>query len=279
MKLSEIYQVADKIAPRRLSDEYCRNYGAYDNSGILVDTGDDIKGVVFSLDLSVAAIEKAKEVGANLIITHHPAIYGKIANVCQGNPLGKKLVECIKNGISVLSMHLNLDAAKDGIDDSLAQGIRLALGGLETTDTERMHPLSYKHLEGESVCGGYGSVYGVPKCSLQEFAEKIGEEFSTKRVLCYGNLEREINRAASFCGSGVDEGAIGFALNNAGGKADVIVSSDFKHHLITLALEEGLAVVILTHYASENYGFKKYYEKISRQIKLLCVYHTDEELL
>ena len=98
-------------------------------------------------------------------------------------------------------------------------------------------------------------------------------------MLCYGNLEREINRAASFCGSGVDEGAIGFALNNAGGKADVIVSSDFKHHLITLALEEGLAVVILTHYASENYGFKKYYEKISRQIKLPCVYHTDEELL
>ena len=87
MKLSEIYKIADGIAPKRLSDEYCRLYGAYDNSGVLVDTGDEIKGILFSLDLSNAAIAKAKEMGANLIITHHPAIFSKIGHICDEKSL------------------------------------------------------------------------------------------------------------------------------------------------------------------------------------------------
>ena len=78
MKLSEIYALADEFAPKRLSDEYCARYNAYDNSGILVDTGADIRGVLFSLDLSFGAIREAKAAGFNLIITHHPAIYAPI---------------------------------------------------------------------------------------------------------------------------------------------------------------------------------------------------------
>ena len=57
MKLSEIYQIADSLAPKALSDEYCAKYGAYDNSGILLDTGEEIRSAVFSLDLSFLAIE------------------------------------------------------------------------------------------------------------------------------------------------------------------------------------------------------------------------------
>ncbi|MBR1974811.1 MAG: Nif3-like dinuclear metal center hexameric protein [Clostridia bacterium] len=270
MKLSEIYKIADALAPKRLSDEYCSAYGAYDNSGILVDTGEDVKGVLFSLDLSSAAIAKAKDVGANLIITHHPAIYGKIANICEWNPLGKKLVECIKNGISVLSMHLNLDGVEGGIDDSLMQGVCQASGAEKGINVSVMHPLTG---------GGYGKAYDIKPCSLQALTSGIEKEFSTKRILCYGAQDREIKRVASFCGAGVDEGAIAFALRNEKGGADAILSSDFKHHLISGALEEGLAVIILTHYASENYGFQKYYEKICRQVNLPCVYHTDEHLL
>jgi putative NIF3 family GTP cyclohydrolase 1 type 2 len=81
VRLSEIYKIADEIAPKRLSDEYCARYGAYDNSGILVDAGEEIKGVLFTLDLTFAAIERAKGIGANLIICHHPAIYGKISDI------------------------------------------------------------------------------------------------------------------------------------------------------------------------------------------------------
>ena len=266
MKLSEIYKIADGVAPKRLSDEYCKLYGAYDNSGVLVDTGDEIKGVLFTLDLSAAAIAKAREVGANLIITHHPAIYGKISHICDDEPLGGKLVECIKHGISVLSMHLNLDGAEGGIDQSLMDGVRLAAGGGEGA-AQVMHPLTG---------GGYGRVYGVKENTLCSLVENMQKVFSSERILAYGDKTKTINRVASFCGSGVDEGAIAFAAREG---ADVIISSDFKHHLISLALEEGLAIIILTHYASENYGFQNYYEKMRRQLDVPCAYHTDGELL
>ena len=81
MKLSEIYAVADALAPKRLSDEYCKTYGAYDNSGILVDTGKDVQKILFTLDLTNAAVDKALATNADLIITHHPMIYGKISDV------------------------------------------------------------------------------------------------------------------------------------------------------------------------------------------------------
>ena len=40
-----------------------------------------------------------------------------------------------------------------------------------------------------------------------------------------------------------------------------------------------IAVIALTHYASEHYGFRNYYEKIRQRVSVPCLYHTDEELL
>ena len=59
---------------------------------------------------------------------------------------------------------------------------------------------------------------------------------------------------------------------------DVMISADYKHHFIAQALEMGVAVIVLTHYSAEAYGFEKYYEKVRRQTDILCIYHADEEL-
>ena len=271
MKLSEVYKIVNEFEPKALSDEYCEKYSAYDNSGILIDSGEDVKGVLFSLDLSFAAIEKAKETGANLIVTHHPAIYGKIDSIraCDFKPLGKKIVACLKNGISLIAMHLNLDMAIDGIDESLMNGIARSMGaGMRSTENVAvMYPLSQ---------GGYGRAYDVKESSLYALAEKIKSEFKTERVLVYGDAQRTIKRVASFCGAGADEGTVAFAAANG---AEVMISSDFKHHVLSLALESGVCAIAITHYASENYGFEKYYKKIRERIEIPCVYHTDEDLL
>ena len=271
MLLSEIYKIADELAPKTLSVECCQTYGYYDNSGVLIDTGEDIKGIVFSLDLSNATIEKAIKEKANLIITHHPAIYGKIGDirVDDNTLLGGKIVKCIKNGISLISMHLNLDFAKDGTDESLMEGICLASGKTEGAGTglRCMQPLSI---------GCYGRAYDIKKTPLKTLCENMEKEFSSRKILFYGEEEKEIKRIASFCGAGADERAVVFAKEQG---ADAIVSSDFKHHILALAQELGLSVIVMTHYASECYGFKKYYEKICRQVTVPCVYHTDENLL
>ena len=267
MKLSEFYKIADFLAPKALSDEYCQKYSAYDNSGILIDTGAEVHRALFTLDLSFTALEKAIATGADLIVTHHPVLYSKINGIRVGDfqPLSEKLVKCIKNGISVISMHLNLDCVTGGIDESLQEGIELALGG-EKAQASVMHPLSN---------GGYGRAYRVKQSTLGGLAKGIRKVFSTDRLLVYGAENQSIDKIASFCGSGADEDAVQFAYE-AGAK--VIVSSDFKHHILTLALEKGLSVIALTHYASENYGFEKYYEKISQRVKIPCEYHEDSIL-
>lgn len=268
MKLRQIYEIADFIAPKSLSDEACRTYSFYDNSGILIDAGEDIKGVLFSLDLSFAAIEKAKKLGANLIITHHPAIYGKIGDIRFDDEFltGAKIADCLKNSISVISMHLNLDFAKSGTDESLMQGVIQAANG--------------KKAEAEYECvlseGEYGRVYSLPEISLEKLVENMKEVFSSDRILFYGEKDKKICRAASFCGAGADVKEVIFAKRRG---ADVLISSNLKHHVITCAQESGLAIIQLTHYASENFGFKKYYEIIRRQLQIPCEYHTDENLL
>ncbi len=269
MNLNKIYSIANSIAPKTISDEYCDRYGAYDNSGILVNTGEPIEKILFSLDLSKQAVEKAIETSSKLIVTHHPAIYGKIGGITIDDLLGEKLIACIKNGISVISMHLNLDCAIDGIDERFMLGVRKASGcknELKKEDVSIMRPLEN---------GGYGRAYGIEKMTAGELAERLKKEFSSEKIVVYG-ADRLVERAASFCGAGGDEEGVAFARLQ---KADVILSSDFKHHVITAAIEEGLSVIVLTHYASENYGFKNYYEKISRQTGLMCIYHEDESLL
>ncbi len=272
MKLSELYAVANELAPKSLSDEMCQNYGCYDNSGILVDVGEEVDSVLFSLDLTSAAVDEAIERGVKAIVTHHPVIYGKISSIDYHDEtmLGNKLVRCIKQGISVVSMHLNLDAASGGIDESLMEGILLSAGEREGAGTRLLAtqmPLSD---------GGYGKVYPLPNVTLGEVADGMKKIFRTERIEVYGDTNRKVTRAASFCGAGADEKAISFALREG---ADVMISSDFKHHLLCLAAERGLSVITLTHYASEAYGFKKYYEKISQRVEIPCYYHEDKNLL
>ena len=52
----QFYEIVDTFAPKAISDEYCSRYGAYDNSGLLVDCAEEITGAVFALDLTDGAI-------------------------------------------------------------------------------------------------------------------------------------------------------------------------------------------------------------------------------
>ena len=256
MKLSEIYAVIDGVAPFSISREYCDRLGFYDNSGLLVDCGNEIESVLFSLDCSMRSAQKAKEVGVDLLVTHHPAIFQPIKALRSDSPV----TECAKNGISIISAHLNLDSAEGGIDDCLAA----ALGA--SGKAKRMHVLTD---------GGYGSVFAVKKTPLTEFVERAKKVLSTERVVVYG--EREVCKVASFCGAGMDEKSVAFALEEG---ADTLVSSDPKHHLIAQAVEQGLNVVVLTHYAAENYGFRAFYQKIKEKCPLVTMhFFADERLM
>ncbi len=256
MKLTDILKKLEEVAPVALSDEFCKKYGMYDNSGIIVDCKKDINGAVFSLDLSKNSIRSAKEKGYNLIITHHPAIYGGISRISADG----LIAECLISGISVISMHLNFDAAPHGIDYHLMRG----LGG---KDARILADISN---------GGYGRLYEIQPTVFNVLAEKVKIDFYTERALFYGNSNKLISKIASFCGAGCDNKAIAFAKS---GGADAFVSSDMKHHEISALLEMGINVIHLTHYSAENYGFNKIYTQISTVFSIPTDYFTDKELL
>ncbi|MDE6613604.1 MAG: Nif3-like dinuclear metal center hexameric protein [Clostridia bacterium] len=263
MKLTEILKILEeKVAPVALSDELCKKFDMYDNSGIIVNCGNDICGAVFSLDLSKGAIDEAKKKGYNLIVTHHPAIYGGLSRIDNENPVAANIAECVKCGISVISMHLNFDCAPRGIDYHLMKGLR----GDNGEECEILAKLSN---------GGYGRFYQVKPTDFNAFIKNIKTTFKTERVIAYGE-NKTIKAAASFCGAGCDGKAISFAATHG---ADVFVSSDMPHHEITAILGRGINVVLLAHYASENYGFSKIYNAISTSLQIPSAYHTDDNLL
>ncbi len=258
MQLKEIYETVDRLAPFALSKEYCAKFGAYDNSGVLVDCGGEHKKLLFSLDLTSEAVRLAEREGADCILTHHPAIFRGLLSVKEGGE-GGALLRCIRAGISVLSAHLNLDCAEGGIDDALMRGLNGEA------------PLAVKDvLSG----GGYGRVYDVPETDLSAFSAHIRETFRTSRLLTYG--EGRVKRVASFCGAGLGEGELDFAKEHG---ADTVVSSDAKHHLLVAAAEAGLNTVLLTHYAAENYGFMRFAHRVAEVAGLPAVYFTDERFL
>ena len=131
MQLKNVYNAIDSLAPFSLSEEYCDTYNFRDNSGIILDCGEDVKGVLCSLDLSHRAVEAARAAGANVIFTHHPAIFNPIYSLHSDEPL----TLCARAGISVISAHLNLDAARGGIDEELMFGLGGSAGKL-------LHPLA-----------------------------------------------------------------------------------------------------------------------------------------
>lgn len=254
MQIDELYRAIDTIVPKAISDAYCSAYGYYDNSGLLVRIEGDVQKAIFSLDFSQGAVDLAIETGATLIVTHHPAIFGKIGSIRDDDLLGRKLISCISHGISVISMHLNLDCVSGGIDESLM----LALGGKE--------PIVMEEVAG----GAYGRVYDVEGGTLSDYVRFVSQNLQTERILSYGN--NLVHRVASFCGAGVSESAIAFAKKQG---ADTIVSADWKHHLISGALEEGLNVIVLTHYASECYGFEQFKNKCQAILPIECIWHED----
>lgn len=261
MNAGDILDVLERaVAPVKVSDELCAKYGMYDNSGLIVNMGGEVSGCLFSLDLSEESVKRAKQGECNLIVTHHPAIFGGIKRIDgMGCGTDRAIAECIKCGISVISMHLNFDAAPEGIDYYLMRG----LGGNDFSALD--------------VVGGgaYGRVYDVAPIKLKALGERVRSTFCSDRVIIYGQEDREIRRIASFCGAGCDERAIAFA--QAGG-ADAFVSSDFKHHLIVDLVGRGIAVISLTHYCAEAYGFRRIYENIKNQLGTPSSFFFDDRL-
>ncbi len=261
MFAKDVLSLLETISPLEKSRELCEKYGMFDNSGMIVKGEGEIKSIMFSLDLSFKSLQAAKEKGCNCIATHHPAIFGGIKNLADDAPMTKCLMDCVKNDITVISMHLNFDVAPFGTDYNLMH----ALGG-------QSEIALLDSVEG----GGYGRVYDISPKSFGEIIETTKIKLCTQRVLSYGPSDKKISRAASFCGAGGDEKAAAFALLHG---AELFVSCEMRHHVICDLVQRGICVLLLTHYSSESYGLKNIMTKLEKSCPVPVYFYADEDML
>lgn len=123
MRVADIVDIMDRIAPPILTD-------SWDNTGLqLGNIEKEVKKVLVSLDLDEVTLKKAKEVGADMIITHHPLIFKPLEKITSESYKGKIILDIIKEDMAVFSAHTNLDIVDGGVNDVFAE-----LMGLEDVE-------------------------------------------------------------------------------------------------------------------------------------------------
>ncbi|MDS9471045.1 Nif3-like dinuclear metal center hexameric protein [Sporosarcina pasteurii] len=84
-----------------------------------------VEKVLVTLDVNEEVVDEAIEKGANLIIAHHPPIFRPLKNIATDTVQGRMFEKCIKHDITIYAAHTNLDVAKGGVNDMLAEKIGL----------------------------------------------------------------------------------------------------------------------------------------------------------
>lgn len=99
---------------------------SYDNVGLLLgDPSAPVTKVLVCLDVTEAIVDEALEKNCELIVSHHPLIFQKISSINPTDEQGRIIYKMIRNDISLLSAHTNLDAALDGVSFVLANNLGL----------------------------------------------------------------------------------------------------------------------------------------------------------
>ncbi len=129
MKIREITSYLEHLAPLHLQEDY-------DNSGLqLGDTDRELTSVLICLDVTMQVLEEAINLGANMIISHHPMIFKGIKSLKSGRSLDDMIIKAIKKDICIYSAHTNLDSMLGGVSYALAG--RLGLVDVEPLEKNK----------------------------------------------------------------------------------------------------------------------------------------------
>lgn len=114
MLIKELIAGINGIAPFALQEDY-------DNAGLLTGSmeAEAVKGLV-AVDVTMKVLHEAVQKKCNVIISHHPLIFGGLKNVTDSTETGKLVAFAIRNDIHVIALHTNLDNVSHGVNAILA---------------------------------------------------------------------------------------------------------------------------------------------------------------
>jgi dinuclear metal center YbgI/SA1388 family protein len=119
MKIADIIALLESIAPPSLQE-------GYDNAGLLTgNAGWACTGALCTLDATEEIVNEAIQRGCNLIVAHHPIIFGGLKKITGRNYVEKTIITAIKNDIAIYAIHTNLDNIIDGVNGMMADKLGL----------------------------------------------------------------------------------------------------------------------------------------------------------
>ncbi len=119
MKISEVINHLESIAPRALQE-------SYDNAGLITgDPGWECKGIICSLDATEEVVDEAIAKKCNLVVAHHPIIFRGLKKINGKNYVERTVIKAIKNDIAIYAIHTNLDNVLHGVSGRMAEVLGL----------------------------------------------------------------------------------------------------------------------------------------------------------
>ena len=242
-KSVKIYQVVDALehyAPLPLQE-------GYDNAGLQVGLTEavEVSGALLCLDVTEDVVDEAIRKGCNLIVSHHPLIFRKLARISDENYVQRTVRKAIKNDITIVSMHTNMDAAKGGVNFKIAE--KLGLRNLRFFGGEK---------EIDGVKGGEGVIGEIADetdtlhadgIAADDLVLMLRERFQAECVQCNQLLRRPIRKVA-LCG-----GAGSFLLDAAiAAGADAFITGEMHYHEF-FGHEQEIQICVIGHYQSEQF--------------------------
>lgn len=251
---ADVSTAIENIAPAGLQE-------AWDNCGIMIGFKDaPVKKILTCLEINEAILDEAKELDVNMIITHHPLIFGGIKSLCTCNYKDRIIMELIRSGINVYSCHTPFDKVKGGNNDVIAEKLGLvSVKNLNGADV----PSAAKMMErmDEADIGRIGE-FRKPmllKDVIKLVADNLG--LSMRQIRVTGNLNTEISKVGMCTGAGSD--LMGMA---AGQGCQLFVTGDVKYHEAQTALEEGICVIDAGHYGTEKFFGEEMKMKLQKEL-------------
>lgn len=226
----EIYEALFAFAPAYMKEDW-------DNVGLLCGRWDaEVTKIVVALDPSLAAIEEAKAVGAQLLVTHHPLIFTPVKAVNEDTDVGQKLLLLAENHIAAINLHTNLDCAPKGVNDILAETLGLC-------DVSVFEPAG-KDETGRDY--GLLRMGTVKEQNLSEFIPFVKAALGCEGLrFADGALAvRRVAVGGGACASEMEK------VKRAG--CDTFVTADVKYHEFLWAQEMGLNLIDAGHFETEN---------------------------
>jgi len=119
MKIADVIQLLEQTAPPSYQE-------SYDNAGLL--TGNpawDCTGIICTLDATEEVINEARQKNCNLVVAHHPIIFGGLKKITGRNYVERTVITAIKNDVAIYAIHTNLDNVLQGVNNAIANKLGL----------------------------------------------------------------------------------------------------------------------------------------------------------